>query len=105
MGNNIIKLDGSTLCTVYRDKDGVHIGFRENTNAELKSGEYTKKSLADIPTKSDLRLDVSDKTFIAMCKCLLAFAERDELCQIINHPIDGSCWTISKRKMSKKSIV
>lgn len=105
MENNIIKLDGSTLCTVYRDKDGVHIGFRESTNAELKSGEYTKILLADIPTESDLRLDISDKTFIAMCKCLLAFAERSELCQIINHPIDGSCWTVGKRKTHEKSIV
>lgn len=104
MENRIIKLDGSTLCTVYRDKDGVHIGFRENTNAELKSW-YIKISLADIPTESDLRLDISDKTFIAMCKCLLAFAERGELCQIINHPIDGSCWIVGERKTREKSVV
>lgn len=94
----VIKLDGSMLCYMHRDKDGVHIEMLKNTDDKIKSGTYKKVPLEDCPTECDYRIDISDKTYIALCKCLLSYAERNEFVNIVNNPIDGACWAVAKRK-------
>lgn len=88
-----IKLDGSTLCTIFRDENGVHIAMRENMGNELESDKYKEIPISELPKEIDLTIDICDKTYVMLCKCLLAFAERHEMVEIIKNPIGGSCFT------------
>lgn len=94
----IIKLDGSTLCYMYRDNDGVHIEMLENKDGKVKQGTYKQVSIKDCPTEYDYRIDISDKTYIALAKSLLFYADRGEFVKILYDPIDGACWSVAKRK-------
>jgi len=93
-----INLDGSTLCYMHRDKEGLHIEMLKNADDKIKSGTYKQVPLKDCPTECDYRIDISDKTYIALCKILLSYAEKKEFVDIVFHPIDGSCWEVAKRK-------
>lgn len=98
----VIKLDGSTLCYMHRDKDGVHIEMLENADDKIKSGTYKEVPLKDCPTEYDYRIDISDKTYIALAKCLLSYAEREEFIKILYNPMDGACWSVAQRKTRSK---
>lgn len=98
MKNQIIRLDGSNICYCHRDKDGVHIKICPNEMGELKSGEHKEVPLTEYPKEFDYRIDINDKTYVSMLKCLLAYADRVELCRILNNPIDGSAWTVAQRR-------
>lgn len=94
----VIKLDGSTLCYMCRDNDGVHIEMLKNTDSKIKSGTYKQVSLKDCPMEYDYRIDISDNTYIALCKSLLSYANRNEFANILLNPMDGACFDVAQRK-------
>lgn len=98
----IINLDGTTLCITTRDADGVHIGMLENQADKIKSGEIETRLKSDCPKEYDYRIDICDKTYIALVKSLLSFAEREELVRILCSPLDGACWSVGARKSKKE---
>lgn len=97
-----IKLDGSTLCYLHRDKEGIHLKMIKNERNKLKSGEYIEVPNKDCPTEYDWRIDISDTSYISLCKCLLAYANRNEFVNIMFNPINGSCWKKAERKTKGK---
>lgn len=97
-----IKLDGTTQCYATRDADGIHISMRENSGSNSDSGNCAVIPIENCPTDCDYRIDISDKSYIALIKGLLWLADRAELVRIINNPIDGSCWTPTTRKSRKE---
>ncbi|MCH5315468.1 MAG: hypothetical protein J1E81_06110 [Eubacterium sp.] len=96
-----IKLDGTTQCYATRDTGGVHISMRVNSGSNSDSGNVAVMLAENCPTDCDYRIDISDKSYIALVKSLLWLADRAELVRIINNPIDGSCWTPATRKSRK----
>lgn len=93
-----ITLDGTTKCYVTRDTNGVHISMRLNGGDNSDSGKVEAIPIDNCPADSDYRIDISDKSYIALVKSLLYFADRSELLRILNNPIDGACWNVVERK-------
>lgn len=94
----IIALDGATKCYVTRDTNGVHISMCVNSGDNSDSGMVETIPIDNCPTNVDYRIDISDKSYIALVKSLLYFVDRAELLRILNNPIDGACWNIVERK-------
>lgn len=98
----VIKLDGSTLCYMHRDQDGVHLEMLPNTDDKIKSGHYAQVLLKDLPPDCDVRIDISEKSYIALLKSLLSYAEREEFVDILYNPMNGACWDVAKRKRGEE---
>ncbi len=98
----IITLDGTTKCYATRDDNGVHISMCLNGCDKTASGTVEKMPIDNCPTECDYRIDISDKSYIALLKSLLYFADRAELVRILNNPIDGACWNPDTRKSKRK---
>ena len=98
----VIKLDGSTLCYMHRDEDGIHIEMLKNADYKIKSGHYAHIPLEECPKECDLRIDISQKSYIALLKSLLFYAEREEFVDILYNPMNGACWDVAKRKRGGK---
>lgn len=97
-----ITLDGSTKCYATRDENGVHISMCLNDGGTSESGTVEKIPIDNCPTDCDYRIDISDKSYIALVKSLLYFADRAEIVRILNNPIDGACWNVVTRKSKSK---
>ena len=97
-----ITLDGTTKCYATRDENGVHISMCLNGSDKTASGTVEKMPIDSCLTECDYRIDISDKSYIALVKSLLYFADRAEIVRIINNPIDGSCWNPVTRKSKRK---
>lgn len=93
-----ITLDSTTKCYATRDTNGVHISMCLNGGDNSNSGTVEKIPIDNCPTDCDYRIDISEKSYIALVKSLLYFADRAELLRIINNPIDGACWNVVTRK-------
>lgn len=96
-----IMLDGTTKCYATRDTNGVHIAMCINKGDNSDSGKVEVIPLDNCPTDGDYKIDISDKSYIALVKSLLSFANREELVRILNNPIDGACWIVATRKTRK----
>ena len=102
IGAQTITLDGTTQCYATRDTNGIHITMCANKGDNSDSGRVEVIPFDNCPTVCDYRIDISDKSYIALVKSLLSFADRSELIRILNNPIDGACWTIATRKTKGK---